>query len=153
MSSLLASSGPSVLDRAGDVLTEACEQRLWAQSDFEVVSRVEAALRVRAQADAVLLAAVGEVEARGLARTRGATSTRAWLNGAHQLDPAEASMLVRTAKSLREGFESTGTALMAGEVSLDQARVVIRGDRPTRRPRPGHGRRGGDGDDRALRGL
>ncbi|MDQ3714960.1 MAG: 13E12 repeat family protein, partial [Actinomycetota bacterium] len=125
MSSLLASSGPSVLDRAGTVLREACEQRLWAQADLEVVSWIEAALRVRAQADAVLLAAIGEVEARGLAGARGASSTRAWLNGAQQLDPAEASMLVRTAKSLREGFESTGTALMAGEVSLAQARVVI----------------------------
>jgi len=98
MSSLLAWAGPSVLDRAGAVLTEACEQRLWAQSETEVVDRVEAALRVRAQADAVLLAAVGEVEARDLARSRGASSTRAWLHGAHQLDPAEASMLVRTGK-------------------------------------------------------
>ena len=127
MSSLLAWAGPSVLDRAGAVLTEACEQRLWAQSETEVVDRVEAALRVRAQADAVLLAAaVGEVEARDLARSRGASSTRAWLHGAHQLDPAEASMLVRTGKSLREGFETTGVALAAGEVSLGQARVIIR---------------------------
>ena len=126
MSSLLASAGPSVLDRAGDVLTGACEQRLWAQADTEIVERVQAALRVRAQADAVLLAAIGEVDARALARTRGSTSTRAWLHGAHQLDPAEAAMLVRTAKTLREGFEETGTALAAGEVSLTQARVVIR---------------------------
>ncbi len=72
MSSLLAPVGPSVLDRAGAVLREACEQRLWAQSDAAVVDRVQAVLRVRAQADAVLLAAVGEVEARGLARARGA---------------------------------------------------------------------------------
>ncbi|MDQ3715889.1 MAG: hypothetical protein M3381_07700, partial [Actinomycetota bacterium] len=28
MSSLLATAGPSVLDRAGDVLTEACEHRI-----------------------------------------------------------------------------------------------------------------------------
>jgi len=58
----------------------------------------------------VLLAAVGEVEARGLARARGASSTRAWLTGAHQVDPAEASMLVRTARSLRAGFQQTVTA-------------------------------------------
>lgn len=35
-------------------------------SDHVSMVRVEAALRIRAQADAVLLAAVGEVEARGL---------------------------------------------------------------------------------------
>lgn len=126
MSSLLATPGPSVLDRASRALTDAAEQRLWAQSDAEIIDRVQAALRVKAQADAVLLAAVGEVEARGLARARGASSTRAWLHGAHQLDPAEASMLVLTAASLRQGFQSTGTALAAGEVNLGQTRVIIR---------------------------
>ena len=126
MSSLLAPVGPSVLDRAGAVLGEACEQRLWAQSDAAVVDRVQAVLRVRAQVNAVLLAAVGEVEARGLARTRGATSTRAWLHGAHQLDPAEASMLVRTAAALRAGFPGDWAGAGRGDISLDQARVVIR---------------------------
>ncbi|MGI8625599.1 MAG: DUF222 domain-containing protein, partial [Geodermatophilaceae bacterium] len=126
MSSLLASVGPSVLHRAGAVLGEAIEERLWARSDAEVIDRVQAALRVRAQADAVPLAAVGEVEARGLARSRGASSTRAWLHGALQVDPGEASMLVRTAKSLRTGFEATGAALAAGEVSLSHTRVIIR---------------------------
>lgn len=88
--------------------------------------RVQAVLRVRAQVNAVLLAAVGEVEARGLARTRGATSTRAWLHGAHQLDPAEASMLVRTAAALRAGFPGDWAGAGRGDISLDQARVVIR---------------------------
>lgn len=35
-------------------------------------------------------------------------------------------MLVRTGTALREGFEATGVALGAGEVTLDQARVIIR---------------------------
>jgi hypothetical protein len=126
MSSLLASPDPSVLDRAGAVLMAACEERLWAQSDAEVVSRVAAALRFRAQADAVLLAAVGEVEARGLARSRGATSTQAWLHGAHNVDPSEAGKLVRTGRSLRRGFAATAVAMAAGDVSLTQARVIIR---------------------------
>lgn len=81
---MLAESGPSVLDRLSAVLAEACRQALWAQSDADVLGRVAEALRVRAQADAVLLAAVAEVESRGLARTRGASSTRAWLTGAHR---------------------------------------------------------------------
>lgn len=126
MSSLLAAPPITVLDRAGAVLTEAGEERLWAQSDDAVIARVAAARRVLAQAHAVLVAVVGEVEARDLAKTRGAPSTKAWLTGAHQIDPAEAGMLVRTARSLRAGCEQTGTALAAGEVSLAQARVVIR---------------------------
>ncbi len=35
-------------------------------------------------------------------------------------------MLVRTARALRAGFEETGAAIAAGDVSLAQARVVIR---------------------------
>ena len=126
MSSLLAPSGPSLLDYAGAALTQAGEELLWARADDEVIARVAAALRIRKQADAVLLAAIGEVEARDLATTRGASSTRAWLTGAHQVDPAEAGMLVRTARALRAGFEKTGAAIAAGDVSLAQARVVIR---------------------------
>ena len=126
MSSLLATSGPSVLDRASSSLAEAAEERLWARSDDEVLARVADALRVKTQADAVLLAAVGEVEARGLTGSRGASSTRAWLHGAHQVEPGEASMLVRTARSLRSGFESTGAGMAAGQVSLGQTRVIIR---------------------------
>ena len=126
MSSVLASGRASALDRISDALSEAVDERLWAQSDAEVIDRVQAALRVKAQADAVLLAAVGEVEARGLSRSRGASSTRAWLHGAHQVEPGEASMLVRTAKSLRTGFEVTGVAMAVGDVSLAQARVIIR---------------------------
>ena len=130
---MLADPGPSVLERVSAGLAEAGEERLWAASDDEVVGRVAAALRVRAQADAVLLGAVGEVEARGLARARGASSTRAWLIGAHRVDPGEAGMLVRTGRSLRMGCQATGLALAASEVSLAQARVIIRSvqDLPT----------------------
>ncbi len=85
---MLAPSGPSLLDYAGAALTQAGEELLWARADDEVIARVAAALRIRKQADAVLLAAIGEVEARDLATTRGASSTRAWLTGAHQVDPA-----------------------------------------------------------------
>lgn len=86
-----------------------------------MIARVAAARRVLAQAHSVLLAAVGEVEARNLAKTRGAPSTRAWLTGSHRVDPTEAGMLVRTARSLRTGCEQTGTAMAAGQVSLAQA--------------------------------
>ncbi len=126
MSSLLASPGTSALGHAGAAPNEACEERLWAQSDSQITERVAAALRVKAQADAVLLATVGEFEARRLAKARGASSTRAWLTAAHQVDPCEASVLVNTATALRGGFEATDTAMAAGDLSLGQARVIIR---------------------------
>ena len=48
MSSLLASSGPSVLDRASAALSDAVDERLWAKSDSQVIERVTDSLRVKA---------------------------------------------------------------------------------------------------------
>ncbi|MDQ3716615.1 MAG: 13E12 repeat family protein, partial [Actinomycetota bacterium] len=136
MSSLLAPAGPSVLDRAGAVLTEACGQRLWAQSDTEIVQRVAAAMRVRAQADALLLDAIAEVDARGLANRRGCSSTRAWLRSAHRIASYEAAKLVSTAKALRTELPAVAAALGAGAVSLAQAEVIVTaiGDLPAQTP-------------------
>jgi len=107
-------------------LGSAAGQTLWSLSDDEVVGRVGAAMRLRAQADALLLAAVGEVDTRDLARRRGASSTRAWLRDAHCCDPREAGRLVVTARGLRSGLAATQEAMAAGDVSLDQARVIMR---------------------------
>jgi len=125
MSSLLATPELSVLGRVSAGLGELVEERLWAQSDSQIVERVEAALRVRAQADAVLLAAVGEVDARGLAGRRGCPSTRAWLRSAHRIAPVDAARLVRTATALRADLPAVAAALESGAVSLAQAEVIV----------------------------
>jgi len=97
----------------------------WALSDEQAVARVGDAVRLRAQADAVLLAAIGEVDARGLARARGATSTTAWLQGAHQVGPGQAARLVGTARALREHLPATADAMSRGRVQLGQAQVIV----------------------------
>jgi hypothetical protein len=114
------------LDGIGQTLGSAAAQSLWSLSDDEVVGRVDAAMRLRVQADALLLAAVGEVDARDLGRRRGATSIRAWLRDTHRCDPREAGRLTATARGLRSGLTSTHEAMTAGAVSLDQARVIVR---------------------------
>jgi len=136
MSSLLASDGPSGLGQVCVDLGAVCEERLWAQSDGQIIDRVAAALRVRAQADAVLLAAVGEFEARGLAGSRGCSSTRAWLRSAHRIAPVEASRLVRTATAVRNDLPAVGQAMAGGSVSLAQAEVIVGaiGDLPPETP-------------------
>jgi hypothetical protein len=53
--------------------------------------------------------AVEVADARGLARSRGASSTVAWLRGSHRLSCAEASRLVKTARALREQLPATAT--------------------------------------------
>ncbi len=133
---MLASLGTSVLDQACADLAEACEEQLWAQSDRQMAERVNAALRVRAQADAVLLAAVGEFDARGLAGARGCSSTRAWLRSAHRIAPHEAKRLVGTATALRRDLPALAAAMSSGEVSLAQAEVIVTaiGDLPGETP-------------------
>lgn len=104
---------------------EAARQATWSLSDDKAVARVADAVRLRAQADSVLLAAIGEIDARGLARARGATSTTAWLQGAHQVGPGEAAKLVGTARALREHLSSTAEAMSCGKVQLGQAQVIV----------------------------
>lgn len=98
---------------------------LWALTDLELAAEVADALALRAQADALLLARIGEADTRGLARSRGATSMTAWLRGSHRLGAGEASRLVRTARALREQVPATAEGMAQGEVHLSQAEVIV----------------------------
>ncbi len=125
MTALLSPPAVSGLAHARDVVGVAAGQPLWSLTDRELAAEVGQALALRAQADAVLLARLGEADARGLARSRGATSTVAWLRGSHRVGAGEASRLVRTARALREQLPATGQALAVGEVNLGQVEVIV----------------------------
>ena len=89
---------------------------------------VAAGRAVQARVDAVLLAAVGEVDARGGFVHDGALTTAAWLRSKATLTPAEAAGTVRTARALRHGLlPGTAAALAAGEVSARHAQVIADG--------------------------
>ncbi len=75
MTALLNPPGLSGLADALDAVRAAAGQPLWTLTDRELAVQVADAVALRAQADALLLAHLGEADARGLARTRGATST------------------------------------------------------------------------------
>ena len=72
----------------------------------------------------MLLARLGEADARGLSRSRGATSMVAWLRGSHRVGPGEASRLMRTARALRERLPATAQALAEGRAQLGQVEVI-----------------------------
>lgn len=97
---------------------------VWMLTDNELAAEVANALALKAQAEALLLDRLGEADARGLARSRGATSMQAWLRGSHRLGPGEASRLVRTARTLREQLPATGHALAESRVNLGQVEVI-----------------------------
>jgi len=125
VTTLLSPPGLSGLADARHAVSVAAGQPLWTLTDRELAVQVADAVALRAQADALLLAHLGEADARGLARTRGATSTAAWLRGSHRLGPGEASRLVRTARAVREQLPATGEALAAGRVNLGQVEVIV----------------------------
>ncbi|HTE72085.1 MAG TPA: DUF222 domain-containing protein, partial [Actinomycetes bacterium] len=83
---------------------------------------------VQALIDAVVLAAVGEVDARGSCVHDGALTTGAWLRSTVTVTPAEAAGAVRTARALRGGLlPGTVAALAAGEITARHAQVIADG--------------------------
>ncbi len=117
-------------------MSEALQRAIWSQTDRDLLDEVREVVALRAQVDALLLDAIAEVDARGLARSRGATSTRAWLRSAHLIAPYEAAKLVSTAKALRTELPAVAEALGTGSVSLAQAEVIVTaiGDLPAQTP-------------------
>jgi len=123
-SGLSGQSAFAGLAGAREVVGAAADVELWSLTDRELAVEVADAVALRAQADAVLLARLGEADARGLARSRGSSSMVAWLRGSHRLSSGEASRLVKTARALREQLPATAQAMAAGEVHLGQAEVI-----------------------------
>jgi hypothetical protein len=78
--------------------------------------------RLRTLAEAALVFAVGEVDARG--GVPGVTSTASWLRGQARCTARAASSTVRLARALQRGAPVTRAALAAGDVTASSAGVV-----------------------------
>ncbi len=125
MTTLLSPPAVSGLGDARAAVLAAARVALWSLTDNQLAAEVADAVALRAQADAVLLARLGEADARGLALTRGASSMTGWLRCSHRLAAGEASRLVKTARSLREQLPATAQALGDGEVNLGEVEVIV----------------------------
>ncbi|MGI8628226.1 MAG: DUF222 domain-containing protein [Geodermatophilaceae bacterium] len=125
MTTLLSPPAVSGLAQARKAVRAAAGTQLWSLTDTQLTAEVGQAFALRAQADALLLAHLGEADARGLAMSRGATSLTAWLRGSHRLSACEASRLAKTARALREQLPATAQAMTDGDVHLCQAVVIV----------------------------
>jgi len=125
VTTVLSPAGLSGLADARDVVGAAARVELWSLTDHQLAMEVADAVALRAQADAVLLARLGEADARGLAHSRGASSLTGWLRCSHRLSPGEAFRLVKTARTLREQLPATAAAMAQGDVRLSQAEVIV----------------------------
>jgi hypothetical protein len=94
----------------------------------ELTELVAAAHRAHARIDAVVLAAVGEIDTRRCYVQDGALSTAAWLRSKVTVTPAEAAATARTARAMRAGLlPGTAAALAGGEISVRHAQAIADG--------------------------
>ena len=95
----------------------------WALTGSEVREVAVALQRARTTMDAALARVAGAADGMGLATDDGATSTTAWLAGLTGVSKGESAKLVAMS---RVTTELTGAAWMRGEVTTDQAGVIMK---------------------------
>jgi Domain of unknown function (DUF222) len=110
---------------AREGLAAAAGASMWSCTDAEVTTAVEDMLAAAAQLEALTAAAVGEADARMLARDLNAVDTRGWLRRRFQLSSREASRRERLAQALPV-HPRVAEGLAAGAVSAEQAETVVR---------------------------
>jgi hypothetical protein len=98
----------------------------WTLTGSEVKQVAVAVARARTCLDATLSRLAGCADDMGLAKDEGSTSTTAWLASATGIGKGEASKLVGLAKVTNSDTEATRAAWAAGDLSTDQAGVIMK---------------------------
>ena len=95
----------------------------WQLADAELLtSTAELSQRI-CELEALRLRMVADTDARGTAKTLGASSTAAWLSGATRMSPGVAAAIVHLGRALAE-LPETAAAVAAGRISTAHAKVV-----------------------------
>ena len=110
----------------GDRLAALGRARPWAMPAPELIDAVDLAQALVVEANAVLLGLVREVDARGIAKEQGASSTAVWLRDRHRVSVRSAHRMVKTAAELDTAPAVLGEAVAAGVVNRDQAETILR---------------------------
>src|SRR5256885_16714213 len=113
-----------VLARLDEALKECHASPIWALSGTAVVEGLDGIVRQQSQLEALRLRFVHEIDAQGIARTQGASSTGVWLRNRYRTWPDGWS--VKLAGWLHGEGATTATALAAGDVNPAQARVIAK---------------------------
>lgn len=98
----------------------------WAQTPDQNVADLDALIPWLAQAEAALLARIRELDGQGIARRDGATSTAVWLRNRYLMALPTARRYVRLATAVDTAPPPVQDAAGSGEITLDQADVIIR---------------------------
>ena len=101
-------------------LAELGETPVWTLGDDDLVAEFTELWRVEQRAAALRLARLSELDARGLAGQRGATSTVSWLRSVLLVGSNAAGRMLHLARGLRSA-PATATALAEGGIHVEQA--------------------------------
>jgi hypothetical protein len=112
------------LRAVADAYAEMAELPAWSLTDATLDARMAAALQARAAADEMVARIVAEADAAGVAARAGATSTRAWLIGRHQMSPRAATVALAQGRAMTPRTEQTRLAWARGEIDGDRAEAV-----------------------------
>jgi hypothetical protein len=99
-------------------------REVWALNDGELITRIDECHLREQQALADKLAAIAELEGRGLARQQGASSTTSWLRGRLRLSSETCHRLVVLAMALYRVAPQTRQALAEGRINGEQAAAI-----------------------------
>src|SRR2546429_5324457 len=113
-----------VLARLDEALKECHASPIWALPGTTLVDGLDEIVRQQSQLEALRLKFVHEIDAQGIPRTHGASSTGTWLRNRHRTWPDGRS--VKLAGWLHGEGATTATALAAGDVNPAQARVIAK---------------------------
>ncbi|WP_433119855.1 DUF222 domain-containing protein [Micromonospora sp. CA-246542] len=112
------------LARAEAAVADCLNAAVWALPGHDLVAALDTAHRLAQRLAALQLALVREVDGRGTARAQGASSTAVWLRGRLRLDGSAARRLVDLAGALDAGAPGVRAALVDGDITVEQARVI-----------------------------
>ncbi|MBM0234372.1 DUF222 domain-containing protein [Micromonospora sp. STR1_7] len=113
------------LVRAESAVATCADAAAWALSEHELIAALDATHRLQQRLASVQLAVVRELDGRGAAVARGASSTAVWLRHRLRLDISAARRLVGLAASIDAAPPAVRDALAGGLVSVEQARVIV----------------------------
>ena len=108
-----------------DRLAVLSQARPWAMSTAELVAAVDLARALVVEADAVVQRLVREVDARGVAKVEGASSTAVWLRNRYRMSIQAARRITKTAAKVDAAPGVLGDAVAAGVVNREQAEAII----------------------------
>jgi len=110
--------------RLREELTSVAQAPSWSMSAAEAGDALVLLTEARSQLDSVLMEVLRHAETVGTGSESGATSATNWWAHTTRTTRAEAHRFSRLAAAL-EDHDTVATALAAGEVRTDQARVVV----------------------------